>query len=1193
MRTVLCLPFLVLFLFGFQSDDWDIPGYDCGDCHGSAGWDVLDLSGFNHQDTNFDLEGSHQFQACSACHSGETLEEKHQFERESSCVSCHLDIHQSVLGDECSQCHGLNSWQVTNQTFDHNLTQFSLLGSHAQLSCQDCHSDTDPTGYAQTPTDCYACHREEYDLTQAPDHLSAGIDTECLICHSVQTGGWQPSTFDHDIHTNYILSGAHRDAQCAQCHTGTFDGTADDCWACHQKDYVLAGTDVYPDAPVHTENVYSQDCAICHNSMVTWEGGELDHNLTDFPLTGLHETSECAQCHGDGLYELPVTCEECHSPNQIAETTYETSEFDHTTHNIITECEFCHITTGWDQHIFEHINFSTSTCDQCHLIEYQETTEPAHDLVGYISSDCESCHSTEEWDPSIFEHQLTSPCMACHTVDYENTTEPDHTLLGYPTSDCEFCHSVNEWDPIIFDHEVSTTCVTCHLLDYQNAVNPVHLSEEGYSENCQECHTDTETWLGASFDHSLTQFPLTGAHITSECAQCHGDGLYELPLTCEECHSPNQIAETTYETSEFDHTTHNIITECEFCHITTGWDQHIFEHINFSTSTCDQCHLIEYQETTEPDHTVLGYPASDCASCHSVEEWDPIIFDHEVSTTCVTCHLLDYQNAVNPVHLSEEGYSENCQECHTDTETWLGASFDHSLTQFPLTGAHITSECAQCHGDGLYELPLTCEECHSPNQIATTTYELSSYDHVTHNIIQTCENCHTTDDWLQTIFDHVDFTETACEQCHLPEHIASVDPPHDSGNIRSQCDLCHSNSNWVIDNFTHTAEQTDYVLNGLHVQVQCLSCHVNNIYQGTENTCQSSGCHFSDFQTASPDHQVYGYPIEHCTSCHAETGWSPDIYSHDLTFSCQDCHIPDYQNAVDPPHTESTGFSLTCDQCHSSVETWDGATYNHDGVTSGCFDCHSLDYYATTSPNHEQLGYSTVCNDCHTSFTDWSDAQIDHSFYPISDDHADVTCNECHSQPEFQPSCWECHETDFFEEHSTGESVMCWNCHTTLNWEDVTFDHTGITTGCIECHSDDHLDAHGPDFPTDCESCHNTEDWDETTFSHQFPIDPSHQDETNETCESCHTGGNTVEFTCFNSGCHSVSEETSEHCEDGPQDCESCNGMTYPYSGVTSMDCYSCHPNGDEDDCGGDDDRSGKAPKDDVIQSKPWKKKWF
>jgi len=35
------------------------------------------------------------------------------------------------------------------------------------------------------------------------------------------------------------------------------------------------------------------------------------------------------------------------------------------------------------------------------------------------------------------------------------------------------------------------------------------------------CHTMVAGWRGATFDHSKTPFPLTGAHVTVTYAQCH------------------------------------------------------------------------------------------------------------------------------------------------------------------------------------------------------------------------------------------------------------------------------------------------------------------------------------------------------------------------------------------------------------------------------------------------------------------------------------------------------------------------------------------------------------------------------------------------------------------------------------------------------------------------------------------------
>jgi hypothetical protein len=64
-----------------------------------------------------------------------------------------------------------------------------------------------------------------------------------------------------------------------------------------------------------------------------------------------------------------------------------------------------------------------------------------------------------------------------------------------------------------------------------------------------------------------------------------------------------------------------------------------------------------------------------------------------------------------------------------------------------------------------------------------------------------------------------------------------------------------------------------------------------------------------------------------------------------------------------------------------------------------------------------------------------------------------------------------------------------------------------------------------------------------------------------------------------------VAEENSEHCEGG--ECESCNGITYPSTGVTPADCLTCHPNGDENDCEGDILNFIKMP----TRSQPTEKK--
>ena len=51
--------------------------------------------------------------------------------------------------------------------------------------------------------------------------------------------------------------------------------------------------------------------------------------------------------------------------------------------------------------------------------------------------------------------------------------------------------------------------------EFARQVNPLLVA------NCAGCHT-TSGWKGATFDHSVTGFPLGGAHAGASCAACHG-----------------------------------------------------------------------------------------------------------------------------------------------------------------------------------------------------------------------------------------------------------------------------------------------------------------------------------------------------------------------------------------------------------------------------------------------------------------------------------------------------------------------------------------------------------------------------------------------------------------------------------------------------------------------------------------------
>ncbi|NOZ04479.1 MAG: hypothetical protein GXO92_07755 [FCB group bacterium] len=569
---------LILFLVlsithGIRPQGFNVPGYECGDCHGPAGWDILELKRFNHQTTAFPLEGNHRTQPCDRCHTGSTTRERHNFSTGSTeCVSCHLDIHESRLGNECRQCHGLFSWQVTTRTFDHEDTRFSLLGAHRSVSCQACHTEKPMIRFAVVATDCYDCHREVYDRAEEPSHASAKLPTDCEQCHPVRRPSWRPSVFNHDLSTAYTLTGKHKTTQCSGCHDGVFVGTPQDCWSCHQTDYELTGTASYPDAPVHaTDPQFSENCELCH-STDTWKDANIDHNLTNFPLSGAHSIVGCNQCHGSDNYDLPLDCDGCHIPNGLAQTNYESAAYDHRTHNITENCQACHTTVRWSENIFDHLNFSGESCEQCHLIEYTLATDPVH-TDGNIRIQCDLCHQYSGWEIGTFSHttlqtdyeliglHITVECVNCHIDDqyngtpnscensnchlstFQSTTDPDHRVYGYPAEFCGACHDPFGWQPDHYDHTLIMDCNTCHEPDYLNATDPSH---NGFPIICDQCHVSTTNWGDVNFDHT---FPIySGKHqgTWSTCnAECHIDPTDYSNFSCGldgVCHDHDQTA---------------------------------------------------------------------------------------------------------------------------------------------------------------------------------------------------------------------------------------------------------------------------------------------------------------------------------------------------------------------------------------------------------------------------------------------------------------------------------------------------------------------------------------------------------------------------------------------------------------------------------------------------------------------------
>jgi hypothetical protein len=243
-----------------------------------------------------------------------------------------------------------------------------------------------------------------------------------------------------------------------------------------------------------------------------------------------------------------------------------------------------------------------TNCYPCHTTQYAQPQNPNH-VLGNFNHDCAPCHTTTVWHPSTFSHA--------------NTVFP---LVGaHQAVSCNQCHVNNQYQ------NLPHTCWDCHAADFNGTTNPNHQQGQ-FSHDCLTCHTQS-AWQPATFNHSTTNFPLTGAHTTTSCIQCHVNGNYQLTYTdCYQCHATDfqQVTNPNHVTQQFSHT-------CAPCHSTSVWTPNTMNHDaawfriysghhRNRWTQCSQCHttignLSRYSCTTGC-HQNAHHQGQDCYSCH-------------------------------------------------------------------------------------------------------------------------------------------------------------------------------------------------------------------------------------------------------------------------------------------------------------------------------------------------------------------------------------------------------------------------------------------------------------------------------------------------------------------------------------------------------------------------------------------------
>jgi hypothetical protein len=364
-------------------------GDDCIACHDTENF--RPAKKFNHDNLKFKLTGSHISVNCIKCHpkSQKNGKEFQKFTglKYQNCSSCHSDVHKGKFGLNCKNCHVTTSFAVINkQWFDHNKTNFPLMGKHRFVKCESCHkNDLKTKLYYQKCTDCHSdSHNSQFIIGNSLQ--------DCYDCHTEY--GFHPSIINIEKHNTFKfqLTGAHLAIPCQNCHfenqNWNFRNLGLECIGCHNNIHETELVNKYLPA---------NECLECH-STESWSTINFNHDRTEFVLTGKHKYQTCRACHykvnkyglNDLIFKsLDKRCEVCH--NDIHNGQFKIGD--------VSDCTKCHGFFNWEAVRFDHEKTKFSVkgkhaklqCISCHKVKERNEFK----FIQYRLEDfkCASCHS--------------------------------------------------------------------------------------------------------------------------------------------------------------------------------------------------------------------------------------------------------------------------------------------------------------------------------------------------------------------------------------------------------------------------------------------------------------------------------------------------------------------------------------------------------------------------------------------------------------------------------------------------------------------------------------------------------------------------------------------------------------------------------------------------------------------------------
>lgn len=491
--------------------------------------------------------------------------------------------------------------------------------------------------------------------------------------------------------------------------------------------------------------------------------------------------SNCTQCHVLGNKVSSEKCLVCHT--EIKERIDKKKGYHSSSDVAGAECALCHSEhngknfklINLDTDNFDHdltgyhlsVPHAKKACTDCHASKFisdQKLKSKKKTYLG-LGQVCLNCHA------DYHVRTLSSDCIKCHDSEkFVPASKFDHNdakfkLAGkHKTVDCAKCHKVKITEGTKFQQFRGiqySNCTSCHKDPHNNQ----------FGQNCRKCHSEESfrTVQGITdFDHNQTGYRLEEKHLIVNCKACHKNRLTD-PLKhekCTDCH-------TDYHNGQF--VKNGISPDCSQCHSLKG-----FTLFSYSVE--------QHEQGSFPLRG--SHQAIPCYECHRKQDkWS----FRQIGKLCKDCHT-----DIHSTYIQAKYYPESdCRICHNENR-WADVSFDHSKTGFLLTGAHSKTGCRDCHfrqnSDKAVQqkfngLNHECSECH----------ENKHFGQFDKNGITTCTDCHGTDSWKASKFDHNSaafkldgkHVNVPCAKCHKPQQEGTIF--YTKYKLKEfKCESCHS-----------------------------------------------------------------------------------------------------------------------------------------------------------------------------------------------------------------------------------------------------------------------------------------------------------------------------------------------------------------------------------------------------------------